>query len=199
MYIDKGNALYAKQDFRSAAVTYKHACMLDSVNFDAWYNFGNALYKLEKYILAGDAYNKALQLTSDSKLQAQTLYNVGNAYLKQDDFENAIEAYTKSLLLNPAQPDCRYNLSYALKLQELQQKDKNNSKNNQNKQKNPQISEFAQQCKAQADTLVAQYKFSEAYDVMKQGLAKDKTVAEYSDFIQRLQKISEILENKSKP
>ena len=85
-YIDKGNALYEKQDFRSAAVTYKHACILDSTSFDAWFNFGNALYKLQKYILAGDAYSKALQNTPDAQLQAQTLYALGNAYMKQEDF-----------------------------------------------------------------------------------------------------------------
>ncbi len=194
-YIDKGNALYEKQDFRSAAVTYKHACILDSTSFDAWFNFGNALYKLQKYILAGDAYSKALQNTPDAQLQAQTLYALGNAYMKQEDFKQAIDLYKKSLLLNPSQPDCRYNLSFALKLLELQQKQQNDSKKNQDKQKQPQISPYAQQLKQQADALVAQYKFSEAFSLMKQGLEKDKTVQEYKDFIDRLQKISELTDS----
>lgn len=198
-YIERGNALYAKQDFRSAAVTYKQACILDSSNFDAWYNFGNALYKLDKFILASDAYNKALQLTPDAKLQAQALYNIGNSYLKQDELQPAIDSYKKSLLLNPAQPDCRYNLAYALKLQEQKQKNENDSKNKQDKQKKPEISAFAQQCKAQADALVAQNKFSEAYEVMNQGLKKDKSIGEYQDYIQRLQKICELTNSTQMP
>lgn len=191
-FIDKGNALYAKQDYRSAAVTYKHACILDSTSFNAWYNFGNALYKLQKYILAADAYNKALQNTSDSKLQAQALYNVGNAYVKQDEIQKAVDSYKKSLLLNPNQPDCRYNLSFALKLIEQQQKNQNNSKNKNEKNKEPEVSAFAKQCKSQADALVLHYKFTDAYMVMKNGLEKDKTVGVYQEFIQRLQKISEL-------
>ena len=60
--IEKGNSFYEKKEYRNAAVQYKHACQLDSLSFDAWYNFGNALYNLNKYILAADAYDKANKL-----------------------------------------------------------------------------------------------------------------------------------------
>ena len=100
-FIEKGNSFYNKEDFRNAAVQYKHACQLDSLSFDSWYNFGNALYKLNKYILAGEAYDKALKLTSDKEQKAAILHNVGNITCEQGKYEEAVKLYKQSLILNP--------------------------------------------------------------------------------------------------
>ena len=111
--IEKGNSFYNKEDYRNAAVQYKHACQLDSLSFDAWYNFGNALCKMNKYILASDAYNNALKLTADRTLKANILHNVGNMECDQKHYEKAITLYKQELILNPKDEDTRYNLAFA--------------------------------------------------------------------------------------
>ncbi|MCQ2959689.1 MAG: tetratricopeptide repeat protein [Bacteroidales bacterium] len=197
--IEKGNSYYNNNDFKNAAVQYKHACQMDSLSYDAWYNFGNALYKMDKYILATEAYQKALQLTSDKTKKANILHNVGNISCNQKKYEQAIDFYKQSLLLNSKDEDTRYNLAYAQnelkKQQDKQKNDEQNKKNNDKKKP----SAFAEECFKKAMELVAQAKFEEALTVMTEGKQKDKSVEIYDDFTHKLSEVvSVILLNTSK-
>jgi tetratricopeptide (TPR) repeat protein len=140
-YIEKGNVFYAQGEFRNAAVTFKHAAQLNPNSFDAWYNFASALYKSEKYILASDAYQRALLLTTDSILRYKTLHNLGNSYVKNEDFDEAIETYKKALRLNPDDNDTRYNISYAMRLKFQPQVTQQNP--DLQEQENANVSDFA--------------------------------------------------------
>lgn len=192
--IEKGNKFYKSGDFKNAAVQYKHACQLDSVSFDAWYNFGNALYELKKFILSTEAYNKALSLTSDKNKKASILHNVGNVAFEQENFENAINFYKQALLLNPKDNDTRYNLALAQKkIKEQQDSQKSDNQKKDDKDK-PKPSKFAEECMQKALELVAQYKFEEALKVMQDGLAKDKTVELLNDFTKKLEGIVNIMQ-----
>ena len=193
--IEKGNAFYNKNDFKNAAVQYKHACQLDSLSFDAWYNFGNALFQMKKYILSTEAYDKALKLTSDKTLKANILHNVGNIACEQGQYEKAVNFYKQSLLLNPKDDDTRYNLAFAQKQLEIQKKldDLENQKKKEPEKQKP--SQFAEECLKKAQELVQQYKFSDALQVMKDGEAKDKTVALFNEFTQKLENIVNIINN----
>ena len=46
--------------------------------------------------------------------------------------------------------------------------------------------------KAQADRLVAERKYKSAYDLMVEGLKKDKTVSTYQEFIDRIKVVDQI-------
>ena len=47
---------------------------------------------------------------------AELFYNLGNAYLKNDDLGHAILWYERALKREPADPDVKFNLDYALSL-----------------------------------------------------------------------------------
>ncbi|MDR2963119.1 MAG: tetratricopeptide repeat protein [Bacteroidales bacterium] len=190
-YMEKGTAYYNAGEFRNAAVTFKHAAQLNPESFDAWYNFGNALYKSEKYILASDAFQRALLLTSDTALQFKTLHNLGNAFLKTEDFREAIEFYKKALRLNPASNDTRYNISYALRMMYQPQLTQQNQNAQGNESKN--ASDFAKESKEKADALIREYRFADALALMEAALAKDETVNNYKEYIQKLAEIVDIL------
>ena len=194
--IEKGNSFYNKEDYRNAAVQYKHACQLDSLSFDAWYNFGNALYKMNKYILATDAYGKAMKLTADNTLKAYICHNAGNMECDQKHYEKAIILYKHALVLNPTDEDTRYNLAFA---QEEWRKEEEARKmlekmNEQMKDKEkPKPSKFAEDCMKQAMELVQQFKFEDALKMMQDGAKKDKTVDLFNDFIKKLEGIVTII------
>ena len=190
-YIEKGTAFYNVGEYRDAAVVFKHAAVLNPNSFDAWYNFGNALYKCEKYILAADAFQRALLLTNDSVLQFNTLHNLGNAFVKNEDFDDAIETYKKALRLNPADNDTRYNISYALRMKFQPQLTRQNANGQDSAGKN--ASDFAKETKAQADNLIREYRFAEALALMEAALAKDETMNQYAEYMAKLAEISIIL------
>lgn len=194
-FIEKGNSFYNKEDFRNAAVQYKHACQLDSLSFDSWYNFGNALYKLNKYILAGEAYDKALKLTSDKEQKAAILHNVGNITCEQGKYEEAVKLYKQSLILNPKDDDTRYNLAFAQKKLEIQKQLDELEKQKKKEQEQQKPSKFAEECLQKAMELVKQYKFEEALKVMSDGAEKDKTVQLLNDFTEKLEGIVTIINN----
>ncbi len=191
--LEKGNSFYSKGDFRNAAVQYKHACQLDSTSFDAWYNFGNALCEMQKYILANEAYEKALRCTNDKILKSNVFHNVGNVYFQQEQYEKAVVAYKQSLLLNSKADDTRINLALAQAELKKQQNAENENKDKKQEEK-PKVTEFAKECLKKAMDFVAQGKFKEALTVLEEGLKKDKTVSQYSDVIQKLQGVVEILQ-----
>ncbi|MBP5582673.1 MAG: tetratricopeptide repeat protein [Bacteroidales bacterium] len=194
--IEKGNSFYNKEDYRNAAVQYKHACQLDSLSFDAWYNFGNALCKMNKFILATEAYNKALKLTADKIQKANIYYNVGNIECEQKHYEKAINLYKQALLLNPKDEEIRYNLAFAqeeFRKEEEARKmlEKMNEQLKNDEKKKP--TKYAEDCLRKAQELVQQFKFEDAFKLMQEGVKKDKTVELYNDFIKKLEDIITII------
>ncbi|MFO7869580.1 MAG: tetratricopeptide repeat protein [Bacteroidales bacterium] len=194
-YIEKGNLLYDSLDYRSAATQYKHALLLDSTSYDAWFNFASALYNMDKYILASDAFDHAVRMEDDSLSKADALFGKGNSFVKLEDYKQAIAAYKKSLLLNPRDSAAVYNYAYAkIMYDEQQQQQQDNTDDNGNNEEN-KPSEYALQIKKQADELVAQYKYSEAFELMLEAVKKDETVEQHFDkFIMKLQEISSLVE-----
>lgn len=192
--IEKGNVYYNKNDFKSAAVQYKHACQLDTLSFNAWYNFGNALYQLEKPILASEAYQKAMNLAENKTDKAHILHNLGNIACDAEDYEKAINIYKQSLLLNPTDDETRYNLAFAQaelkKKKEDEEKGENQEKQNKDK---PKPSKYAEECLKKSQELLGQYKFEEALKIMQDGLEKDKSVAIFNDYIKKLTDIVKII------
>lgn len=194
--IEKGNSFYEKKDFRNAAVQYKHACQLDSLSFDAWYNFGNALCNMKKYILATDAYDKAMKLTADKTLKANIFHNVGNMECEQKHYEKAIRLYKQALILNPTDEDTRYNLAFAqeeFRKEEEARKMLEKMNEQMKKDEKPKPSKFAEECMKKAMELVQQFKFEEALKLMQDSAKKDKTVDLFNDFIKKLEGIVTII------
>ncbi|MDD2436148.1 MAG: tetratricopeptide repeat protein [Massilibacteroides sp.] len=68
------------------------------------------VYRKEDYSKAIELYNNILKTRGSS---ADIYYNLGNAYYKAGKTASAILNYERALLLNPGDPDIRFNLNIA--------------------------------------------------------------------------------------
>lgn len=188
--INKGNEFFKEGKYEQALAQYQDALLDDPLNEIAIFNKGNAFYKLKKYKEAIDAYQKVVG-SEDLDLSAKAFYNIGNCYFQQNKLKESIEAYKKALELKPDDFQAKYNLELArAKLKEMADKQQQQP-NQQNKNIEP--SEFAKKLKEQAEKLVDQRRYKDAYQLMIDGLKKDKTVAAFQNFIQRIKDVVDIL------
>ncbi len=190
--INKGNKLFKEGKYEQALAAYQDALLDDPLNEVALFDLGDAYYKIKKYKEAIDAYQKVVG-SQNLELSAKAFYNIGNAYFQQNKLKESIEAYKKALELNPNDRDAKYNLELArARLKEMAKKQQTQNKQQQNK-KNIEPSEFAKQLKKQAEKLVDERRYKEAYQLMLDGLKKDPTVAAFQDFIKRIKDVVDIL------
>ncbi|MCD6376360.1 MAG: tetratricopeptide repeat protein [Caldisericaceae bacterium] len=188
--INKGNEYFKQGKYEQALAQYQDALLDDPLNEIAIFNKGNAFYKLKKYKEAIDAYQKVVG-SENLDLSAKAFYNIGNCYFQQNKLKESIEAYKKALELKPDDYQAKYNLELArAKLKEMADKQQQQP-NQQNKNIEP--SEFAKKLKEQAEKLVDQRRYNDAYQLMMDGLKKDKTVAAFRNFIQRIKDVVDIL------
>ena len=145
-YIRKGNRLYKKSEFAGSEGMYRRAQAQDRSTYDSGFNLGDALYKQGRFGEAAEEFNRAATGSSDDSLkQAQSFYNLGNSLLKDQKFEESIKAYINSLMLDPENPETKYNLAYAQdqlkKQEEQQQQQKDQQQKDQQQDKNKQDEE----------------------------------------------------------
>lgn len=131
--IRKGNEFFYKNDNKKAEEHYRQALEKNNKSFEAAFNLGDALYKQENYDEAIKQFESITNKSTDKTDIAKVYHNLGNSFLKKKEFEKSIEAYKNSLKNNPADEDTRYNLAYAQKM--LQQQQKQNEQNKDDKKK----------------------------------------------------------------
>ena len=134
--IIKGNEAYKKNDFTGAENLYRGALKTDGTNTIANYNLGNALYRKESTDEAVQAYDNAIQNSSDNVTKEKAYYNEGVAYQKAKKLPECISAYKNALMLAPQDEDARQNLQRAL--MEQKQKEQQNQKDQKQQNKNDQ-------------------------------------------------------------
>lgn len=76
-------------------------------NFNAWYNLGVALDRLERYTEAVDALREAVRINAGF---AQAWHNLGYAYVHLKRPNDAINAFRQAVRINPGYADVWYNL-----------------------------------------------------------------------------------------
>lgn len=142
-YIREGNEHYKNNEFDKADENYKKALQLNTKSTKADFNLGDALYKQKKYAEAIQQFQKVAETSQDKDLKAKSYHNIGNSYLESQKYKESIDAYKKALRENPSDDETRYNLSYAKKKLQEQQKqdeqkkdDKNKDDKNKDKDKN---------------------------------------------------------------
>lgn len=139
--IRSGNKNFEKGDFSAAEVNYKRALSKEQTSLPAYFNLGGAVYKQNRYDEAEKLYKSIAEMPLDSMMHAQTLYNMGNAQLSArntspEKLDQAIESYKQSLRLNPKDMDAKFNLAYAQKLKQEQNKDQDKDQNKDQKDQN---------------------------------------------------------------
>ncbi len=176
-----GNKLYKEGKFTEAEIEYRKGLQKNPKSFEANYNLGNALFKQKKYSDALEQYENSIALQSNDKEKLAAAYhNTGNALLSDKKIEESIDAYKMALKNNPKDNDTRYNLAYAQMLLKQQQS------KNKNKKDNDDTSDDAENIKKRAEKLVAERKYEEAYNLMKEGEKRNKKLLQYSDFTNRI-------------
>jgi Ca-activated chloride channel homolog len=181
--VREGNKLYKSEKYVDAEVAYRKGLQRNPKSFEAMYNLGNALFKQGKYADALEQYKNslALQPTQKEKIAA-AFHNAGNALLSEKKIEESISAYKMALKANPKDDETRYNLAYAQLL--LKNQPKNKDKKNDNNDE-----EEADKIKKQAEMLVAQRKYKEAYDLMKNAEKTNPQMLKHKDFTNRIGEI----------
>jgi Ca-activated chloride channel family protein len=170
----------AQKLYEQASTDYLKSNALTKNNYKSLYNQSASLYRQKKYEDAVKELEKVLENSNISdKVKAKVYHNLGNTLLQQGKYQESIDAYKKALKADPKDMDTKYNLEYARKkliAQQQQQKQKNNSPNDEESDK---IYE-------EAKKLVAQRKYQEAYNLMKEGEKKNPKLSKYAEFTNRI-------------
>jgi hypothetical protein len=144
--LNEGNQAYKNGDFNKSSSNYEKSLSKDEKNIAAFYNSGNASYMSGDFESARESFNSFISKTKSIEDKSKAHYNIGNSFLTEyakeakekeqapssDILKNAIKEYQQSLRLNPNDKDARYNLSYAMKLLQNQEKQEQENKD-QNK------------------------------------------------------------------
>ncbi len=133
-HIRSGNDMFAEENYKDAEVDYMKALEKNPESVKGQYNLGDALYKLENYEDATKLFESAAGKELDDKTKAEVFYNLGNSYLKAQKLPEAIDSYKNSLRLNPDDMDAKYNLQYALNMQQQQQQQQDQQQDQENKE-----------------------------------------------------------------
>jgi len=179
---------YNKQDFEQSIKHY--AYLVDSLDVredEVILNFGHALFMNADTARAEEMYSVLVQ-SDDRSIRTSAYQQLGKIKFDQKSYEQSLNFYKNALRSDPANENARYN--YELLKKYLAQQKQQQQQNQQNQDIEP--SEFAKMIKKQADQLVKNNKFIEAYYTMERGLEQDSTVSAYSQYIQRLTDVSEV-------
>jgi tetratricopeptide (TPR) repeat protein len=136
-HIREGNRFYYDSAFTESEIAYRKALNTKVESEKAKYNLGAALYKQQRYDEAQNIYKELAQSEKDKEKLARYHHNLGNSYLKSGKINESIDAYKQALRYNPDDASTKYNLSYALKMQQ-QQQDQNQDNNQESKDQQKQ-------------------------------------------------------------
>ena len=179
---------FERGEFKEAAAQYK--TLVDSMGVkedEISMNLAHSYFQLND---TSNAQNNYMPLTNSANPKFRSVANLqlgvmANRAGKSDD---ALNYFKNALKADPSNGDARYN--YELVKKKLEEKKKQEEQQKKNEQMEPY--EFAKKLKEQADQLVLVKQYKAAFDLMNDGLKKDKTVAHYQKFIGRLGDVSKI-------
>mgnify|MGYP000450805183 FL=1 len=108
----QGKAAFEKKEYDQALEHWTEAQVDDPADRRLDYNIGQALYRLERFPDAEQAF-LAATATDRTALAADAFYGAGNAAFQQGKFPDAIKYYEQSLELRPGDEDAEHNADLA--------------------------------------------------------------------------------------
>lgn len=154
----KGNKAMERKLDSLAIIHFKKAIAIDSMNYKAHYNLGNAYLRSGKSDDAMKEYDKSAKLMPSRIIKTAIYHNMGVVSYASGQYDKAVDSFKEALRTNPKDNRTRYNLAlaqYMLKKnppqnqnqqQDQQNKDnKDNNKNDKDKQQQPQQDNEKQQ------------------------------------------------------
>lgn len=137
--VRRGNRHFNKGRYERSIEHYNRALEAAPAQFEATYDLGNALYRMERYEAAEQTLQKAAaDSLRTSEERAHAYYNLGNAQFKQEKYKEALESYREALKRNPADMEAKYNYAYTKKLLDDQQQNQDQNQQQQQQGGNDQ-------------------------------------------------------------
>lgn len=184
--IDQAEEAYSKAEYEASIA--KHQILVDEFEVSSSkldFNLGLSNQFSGKVDEAAGYFDKA-SISPDKQL-ASFAFNQGGVILgDKKEYEAALNKFQSALIKDPMNEVARHN--YEL-LSRWMQRDEERKNEDENK---PDPSDFAKRKKAEADRMVEQFRFKDAFNLMNEALQQDETVAAYQEFITSLQEITEI-------
>ena len=146
----KGITHYEKEEYDKALTEFLAGLEKAGDHPELRYDLGTALYRLQQFPEAAEAFDKAAQ--KNPKLAADAWYNLGNSMYEGQKYDDAVKAYTNSLKLNHDDKDAKHNLELALRAKQMQmQQQPKESQSGQDSTKQQQKENKQQQQKPKDD------------------------------------------------
>ncbi|MDR9415833.1 MAG: tetratricopeptide repeat protein [Gracilimonas sp.] len=190
----KANEAYDNGNYQEAEELYLSAIEQDPDNARLYFNLGNAQAKQGKVEEAIQSFMDFRSMAESPEDKAKAEYNIGTLLAKSEKWKPAASHFKNALKLNPTDPDTKHNYERTLAEidKENEEQEQQNQDQNQDNQPPPEPSEYAIAMKKQAEKLVAQRKYAEAYNLMQRALEADETVRAFNDFIERTKNVTDI-------
>ncbi|HEX6226501.1 MAG TPA: tetratricopeptide repeat protein [Chryseolinea sp.] len=183
---------YMDGDYKKAVSVYSY--LTDSLGVEedeVMINLANSYFQVKDTTNAMSAY-QSLTASPKSHIRSKAQQQLGILHHLQGKYEEALANFKEAIKADNNNVDAKYN--YEILKKKLDEEKKKQEEKERNKPKEP--SAYAKRIKAQADQLLARYRFSEAETLMNEGAKKDPSVLYYEDFMKRIKDIVTI--NKSK-
>lgn len=188
----KANEAYEKGDYALAESLYRNALEANPDDARLYFNLGNALAKQGKVEEAIQTFMQYQSMTEDPAQKALAEYNIGTLLSENGQWKPAVQHLKNALKYNPDDLDARHNFERALAESQKQEEEQQQNQQQPQDQDLPPPSEYAKAMKKQAEQLVAERKYGEAFELMQQALQVDETVKNFNDFINRIGAVYEI-------
>ncbi|MFP8489529.1 tetratricopeptide repeat protein [Gracilimonas sp. Q87] len=190
----QANSAFDKGNYEEAEELYKAAIEVSPDNYKLYFNLGNAQAKQGKVEEAIESFMEFRSLAESPQDKSMAEYNIGTLLAEDQKWKPAATHFKNALKLNSSDLDAKHN--YERALAEMQnEEDEGGDEQNQEKQQPPEPSEYAIAMKKQAEKLVAEQRYQDAYNLMQRALEADDTVRAFNDFIERIRNVSEINSN----
>ncbi len=140
-----GHEAFAKEDYAAALEHWTEAQVDAPGDRRLDYNLGEALYHLERYPEAEEAF-VAATATDSTGLAADAWYGAGNAAFQQGRYPDAMAHYEKCLALRPDDEDAAHNRDLAQRrYEELMEQAKQDQENSQQEEPPPEEGDEGEQ------------------------------------------------------
>ena len=183
---------YMDGDYKKAVSMYTYLTdTLDVREDEVMINLANSYFQVKDTANAISTY-QSLTASPKSHIRSKAQQQLGILHHRQGKLEEALANFKEAIKADNSNVDAKYN--YEMLKKKLDEEKKKQEEKNRNKPKEP--SAYAKRLKAQADGLLAKYRFSEAESLMNEGAKRDPSVLYYEDFMNRLKEVVTIDKSK---
>jgi tetratricopeptide (TPR) repeat protein len=190
----EGNRLYREGRYSEAAAAFEATLMqrpeqeAGPDRSDLLNNLASALYRQNQFERARSTFVQSLAAAQDPSETTRAAYNAGNSSFRLGELEAATSFYQQALLADPANRRAKVNYEFVRR----QMGDQPENEDQQQSGEKPEPSEYARALKAEADRMVSERRYRDAYDLLMEGLRVDQSVSAYQEFIGRTASIADI-------